>query len=182
LEEESDINIKGNPASHYEMYLDAMEQCEANTEQVKRFIARLLAGYSHKELLKFNVEQIENYTLEFVKTTFDIIHRGKLHEIAAAFTFGREDLIPDMFRSIVHDLDKNFPGKLDAFRYYLDRHIELDEEVHTPLAMQMIEELCGDDTTKWQEAKEVAKSCLKARIKLWDGIEQSIKNSQMKAV
>ncbi|MDA7768158.1 DUF3050 domain-containing protein [bacterium] len=179
LEEESDIDIKGNPASHYEMYLDAMEQCEANTEQVKRFIARLLSGYSHKELLKFNVEQIEDYTLEFVNTTFTIIHRGKLHEIAAAFTFGREDLIPDMFRSIVHDLDKNFPGKLDALRYYLDRHIQLDEEVHTPLAMQMIEELCGEDATKWQEAKEVAKICLVARIKLWDGIEQSIKKRQM---
>jgi pyrroloquinoline quinone (PQQ) biosynthesis protein C len=161
------------------MYLQAMQQCGANTQQVEQFIARLLSGYSHKELLRFNVEQLKPYTLEFVNTTFEIIHRGKLHEIAAAFTFGREDLIPDMFRSIVHDLDNNFPGKLKAFRYYLDRHIELDEEVHTPLALQMIEELCGDDTTKWQEAKQVAKLCLKARIKLWDGIEDSIKNRQI---
>jgi hypothetical protein len=102
-----------------------------------------------------------------------------LHEIAAAFTFGREDLIPDMFRSIVSDLDKNFPGKLDTFRYYLDRHIELDEEVHTPLALQMIEELCGEDEQKWLEAKQVARECLKARIKLWDGIEHSIKERKI---
>ena len=180
LEEESDIDIEGNPSSHYEMYLQSMQQSGANTQQVERFIARLISGYSHKELLKFNVEQLKDYTLEFVNTTFEIIHRGKLHEIAAAFTFGREDLIPDMFRSIVSDLDKNFPGKLDTFRYYLDRHIELDEEVHTPLALQMIEELCGEDEQKWLEAKKVARECLKARIKLWDGIEHSIKERKIK--
>ena len=182
LEEESDIDINGNPSSHYEMYVQAMQQCGANTQQVERFIERLLLGYSHKELIKFNVEQVKKYTLRFVNTTFDIIHRGKLHEIAAAFTFGREDLIPDMFRAIVKDLDKNFPGKLDSFRYYLDRHIELDEEVHTPLALQMIEELCGEDEIKWQEAKKVAIDCLKARIFLWDGIEQSIKDRQMNLI
>lgn len=181
LEEESDINIQGEPASHYEMYLDAMEQCGANTDQVKRLIARLLSGYSHKELIAFNVEQLEEYTLEFVKSTFDIIHKGELHEIAAAFTFGREDLIPDMFRAIIADLDKNFPGKLDSFHYYLDRHVHLDEENHSPMAMQMIEELCEEDERKWEEAKAVAINSLKARIALWDGIEQGIKNRQLAA-
>ena len=83
LEEESDIDIKGNPSSHYEMYLQAMQQSGANTEQVERFIGRLLSGYSHKELLKFNVERIKEYTLEFVNTTFEIIERKKLHEIAS---------------------------------------------------------------------------------------------------
>ena len=163
------------------MYLQAMEQCGANTEQVQRLISRLLKGYSHKELLKFNVENLEEYTLTFVRSTFEIIHRGNLHEIGAAFTFGREDLIPDMFRAIVNDLDKNFPNKLDAFRYYLDRHIELDEETHTPMAMEMMEELCGEDDKKWEEVKQIAIKSLQARIALWDGIEQSIKNRQMQA-
>ena len=175
LEEESDINNKGEYASHYEMYLDAMEQCGADTTQVKRLIARLLSGYSHKELISFNVEQLEEPTLEFVRSTFKIIHRGKLHEIAAAFTFGREDLIPDMFRAIINDLDKNFPGKLDALRYYLDRHVHLDEETHSPMAMQMIEELCGDDEKKWNDVKRISIQSIKARIALWDGIEQVLK-------
>ena len=181
LEEESDTDIHGNPSSHYEMYLQAMNQCGADTTQVQRLIERLLKGYSHKELLKFNVEHLQEYTLTFVNSTFEIIHRGKLHEIGAAFTFGREDLIPDMFRAIVNDLDKNFPNKLDAFRYYLDRHIELDEETHTPMAMEMMEELCGEDDQKWQEVKLIAIDSLRARIALWDGIEQSIKNRQMEA-
>ena len=181
LEEESDINNKGEYASHYEMYLDAMEQCGADTTQVKRLVARLLSGYSHKELISFNVEQLEEPTLEFVRSTFKIIHRGKLHEIAAAFTFGREDLIPDMFRAIINDLDKNFPGKLDALRYYLDRHVHLDEETHSPMAMQMIEELCGDDEKKWNDVKRISIQSIKARLALWDGIEQGIKNRQLAA-
>ena len=181
LEEESDMNIQGEPSIHYEMYLDAMEQCGADTAQVRRLIDRLLAGYNHEELIAFNVEQLEDYTLEFVKSTFEIIHKGALHEIAAAFTFGREGLIPDMFRAIIADLDKNFPGKLDSFRYYLDRHVHLDEETHTPMAMQMMEELCGDDERKWEDARQVAINSIKARIALWDGIEQGIKNRQLAA-
>ena len=180
LEEESDVNIIGDPASHYEMYLDAMKQCGANTTQVERLVKRILDGYSHKEILRFNLEGLEKYTLSFINSTFKIIHKGRLHEIAAAFTFGREDLIPDMFRAIISDLDKNFPGKLDCFRYYLDRHVHLDEETHSPMAMQMIEELCGSNEQNWAEARVIAIQSIKDRIKLWDGIEGSIKNQQLK--
>lgn len=182
LEEESDINMQGEPASHYEMYLDAMEQCGANTQQVVSFIDRLLAGYSHKEMLKFNLEGLEDYTLRFVQQTFDIIHKGELHQIASAFTFGREDLIPDMFRAIIADLDKNFPGKLKALHYYLDRHVHLDEENHSPMAMQMMEELCGTDKKKWKEVEKTAVQALQARIALWDGVEKSIKKQELNTV
>ena len=63
--------------------------------------------------------------------------------MAAAFTFGREDLIPAMFRQLVGELRDRFPGQLDTFTHYLDRHIQLDEEVHAPLARQMVRELWG---------------------------------------
>ena len=77
-----------------------------------------------------------------------------------------------MFRAIIADLDKNF-GKLDSFHYYLDRHVHLGKETHAPLAMQMMEELCGDDEIKWEKAKQVAINSLKANY--WDGIEQVLK-------
>lgn len=51
----------------------------------------------------------------------------KSHEVAAAFTFGREDLFPDMFTELVTCFNHEYPGKLDAFRYYLERHMEVDE-------------------------------------------------------
>ena len=38
LEEESDVDADGNPSSHYEMYLDAMNQSGANTGPIKSFV------------------------------------------------------------------------------------------------------------------------------------------------
>ena len=41
LEEESDVDADGNPASHYEMYLDAMKECGANTTEIENFVDRI---------------------------------------------------------------------------------------------------------------------------------------------
>jgi len=50
------------------------------------------------------------------------------------------------------------------------RHIAVDEEEHTPMAMAMLADLCGDDTTKWDECSQTVISALQARLRLWDGI------------
>jgi hypothetical protein len=106
----------------------------------------------------------------FVATTFETIHGGKLHAIAGAFTLGREDLIPDMFRNLVGDLNARFPGQLSLMIDYLERHIQLDEEHHTPMAFSMLELLCKGDATRMREAEDAIKAALRARMSLWDGI------------
>ena len=111
----------------------------------------------------------------FVKHTFDVIGTGKAHIQAAVFTFGREDLIPGMFISMVKEISKQLPGRVDTLIYYLERHIEVDGEHHSQLAYQMTEELCGDDESKWIEATAAVKEALIARIALWDGILKEIR-------
>ena len=163
LEEESDVDSEGNPASHFELYLEAMKECEAETSTIETFMENL----NKDSRPKIN-EDIDS----FLNTTFSIIEGGKSHEIASAFTFGREDLIPDMFLAIVNDMNKE--KSFDKFVYYLERHIELDGGDHGPLALELICNLCGDDEKKWDEVQEVAIKCLKARKLLWDKINNDI--------
>ncbi|MHA6248973.1 DUF3050 domain-containing protein [Pontibacter sp. CAU 1760] len=168
LEEETDVDQEGNPISHFELYLRAMDEAGANKALIEQLLQSLSDGNTVNSALdKVGIDASVKY---FVRNTFSVINSGKPHAVAAAFTFGREDLIPDMFRHLIADLNERFPGKLSTFIYYLDRHVQLDEEVHTPLALQMVSELCGDDDDKWQEALDVSKSCIEQRIELWNGI------------
>jgi hypothetical protein len=177
--EESDVNEKGEAKSHFEMYLDAMKQIDADDSQIIRFIESIKAGKSVQKSLE-EVE-IDSSVKDFVKFTFETIDSGKSHCIAAAFTFGREDVIPDMFIEILKkaDVENVHYNKL---RYYLDRHIELDGDEHGPLSLKMVEEMCGDDSSKCDDVVEISKQALKHRILLWDGIERSIVEANKKVL
>lgn len=170
--EESDIDEMGNRISHFELYLKAMEQAEANTLPIQQLIKKLQSGSTIQDALL--LPEIPVAAKNFMQFTFTIIASGKPHLIAAVFTFGREDLIPDMFLSLIKELKKQFPDKVDIFQYYIERHIEVDGGHHGALALQMTEELCGNDATKWKEATEAVKIGLAARIQLWDAICQQI--------
>ena len=62
------------------------------------------------------------------------------------------------------------------FVYYLERHIELDGDDHGPIALKMIENLCGNDQKKWEEVMEVSKKSIDMRIKLWSHISSQIEH------
>jgi hypothetical protein len=75
-----------------------------------------------------------------------------------------------MFQVIVDQLKRDSPDKVETLVYYLERHIEVDGGHHSELAYKMMEQLCGDDESKWQKATQAAVESLQVRLKLWDGI------------
>ena len=170
--EESDINRKGEPMSHFEMYLEAMESLGANPEEMYRIIEQLHSGKNIEFILENN--SIPQHIKEFMSFTFEVVKTDQPHIIAAVFTFGREDLIPDMFIEIIKNLKKSNKENLEDLIYYFERHIEVDADEHGPLALEMIQQLCGNDASKWDEALDYSKKALELRIGLWDGILNEI--------
>ena len=172
LGEESDIDQEEKPISHYELYLDAMETIGANTSEIKNFVGNIIDCNDYK--LAVSKSNIPTAACDFMNFTFDVIDTKKTHIIASVFTFGREDLIPDMFINIVKSLNEKPGSKTNDLLYYLERHIEMDGDEHGPMALKMISGLCGDDQNKWHDATTYSIKALKERIKLWDYITSQI--------
>jgi len=166
--EESDIDEKGNRTSHFELYLSAMRQMGADTLKMDQLLLLMQKGSPITDC----IEQVDIPTevKQFLQFTFEVAMHAPLHVKAAVFTFGREDLIPDMFTQILHKIYAEYPDKVSIFKYYIERHIEVDGGHHSELAIQMVSELCGDDNTKWEEATKAAVDSLKMRALLWDGV------------
>jgi len=170
--EESDVDLKGERKSHFEMYLDGMKQCGADTTPIETFISELKqTGDFAKAFEKSNTPKEAK---EFVEFTFKVIESDKDYLQSAIFTFGREDLIPGMFISIINDTQTNFPDSLSIFKYYLERHIEVDGDHHSHLALQMTANLCGANEQFWLEAEQTTLKSLQKRISLWDGVYQEL--------
>ena len=172
LTEETDDDGLGGFTSHFELYLDAMRKAGADTNAIDDFIARICRREDVGDAL--DCCAAPPGARRFVNTTFNVIRSGELHRIAACFTFGREDIIPEMFRNIVEDLRKSNSARMERFIYYLDRHIEVDTDNHGPMALEMVAAICGDSAIKWREAEETAISAMKSRVQFWDSVVEMI--------
>jgi len=172
LAEESDIDLNNNPKSHFELYLESMQLIGANTSLIDSFVREVNNSQSYLKSVK-KIE-LPIAVKEFMDFTFEIIKTNKNHVIASVFTFGREDLIPDMFIQIVKKLSSEKNIKANLLIHYLERHIELDADEHGPMALKMVQDLCGNEPLKWEEATLASQKALKMRIKLWDSILEKI--------
>jgi hypothetical protein len=175
LAEESDDDGQGGHASHFELYLQAMAQVGADTAAINRLCDALRRGHPFEEAIEST--EIPGPALEFIKTTWSFVESRSIPAIAAAFTLGREELIPDLFRGLVQTLDEREPGRLGLFRHYLDRHVHLDEDEHGPMALRMLSTVCGSDQARWQDASLAATQALEARLALWDGVLAEVESA-----
>ena len=169
LAEESDqIESLGFTGSHFELYLSAMDEVGATTDHVERFLAAM--GTGTPLVMALERSQIPAASQRFVRHTLHMSQKS-LHEVAASFLFGREDIIPDMFKRVLPLLPEAGCGH---FRAYLERHILVDGDHHGPMARNVLQSLCGKNDRRWQEASDAALSSLAARRRLWDDVVSAL--------
>jgi hypothetical protein len=163
LGEESDIDQHGNPCSHFELYIRAMEEVGADTSAINSFLEGL------------NTTKLPPEVKSFVEHNIDVAINGRVEEIAASFFYGREKLLPDVFEQILKTL-KNNGVDCPTLTYYFERHIEVDGDSHGPLAEKCLDQICGTNQSKTLRAHYAGIQALRHRERLWDATLLKIRN------
>lgn len=177
LGEEHDEIEPGRHASHFEWYLEAMDELGADTRTVRRFTAELARGTDPRAAI--DACDLPPWSAAFTRVTFALLERP-LHERASAFFHGREDVIPDLFLPIVRRLAASgLPcAKLVG---YLQRHIDVDGGTHGPRAQELIDRLVAGDAERARAAGRAAVTALEARVALWDALHADLAERTLSA-
>jgi hypothetical protein len=138
----------------------------ANTTPVTDFLEVVR---SHGLDAALDAPMVPEPSRAFMRDTFAMLREGKAHNVAASFSFGRENVIPGMFNSLLAKLGIG-EDRAPIFHYYLKRHAELDGDEHGPAALRLVATLCGDDPARLAEAVEAANAALASRARLWDRV------------
>lgn len=162
--------------SHFELYCLALEELGGDADPVRSFVECVKKQGIAIALLAADVPAPAR---EFMHTTFDLIASDKPHVVAAAFSLGREHIIPGMFRALLSEMQVT-GDMAPAFHYYLERHIQIDEEHHGPMALRLLNEFCAGDAKRLEEAVDAAERALKARLALWDGVLEAVQKNREK--
>jgi hypothetical protein len=174
--EETDVDPEGSYVSHLDLYLRAMEDVGASTVQFNTFRSLAQAGIPIETALA----QIgaPPHVQGFVAHTMALANSGTTEEVLAAFFYGREDIIPEMFGRLLRTLDdlRQNDDRLRHFIYYIDRHIELDGDSHGPKGQELLRGLVTNSPRRTESAVSAACSSIKARIVFWDGTLIKLRN------
>lgn len=169
--EENDITPKGNHLlSHFELYLQAMQECGANTRGINAFIQYVKRDPPLSLLLAQNY--LSETTRRYLAGTFDMIITKDSHILAACFAFAHEHIAENMFTHILQHLMPMAAvhDSLASFIYYFQRQIDLTGVLQGPQAETLLAILCGEDEVKWEDATDAAVFSLKSQLQFLDGI------------
>ena len=176
--EETDIGPDCSYISHLALYLRAMRDVGASTRQYEKFRSLVLVGVPVEEAL--TRIGAPPHVQTFVGHTMALANSGSTEEVLAAFFYGREDIIPEMFRRLLGTLygAKHNNDRLLHFIYYIDRHIELDGDSHGPMGRELLKDLVAHSPHRRERALRAACNSIKARIGLWNGTLNKLRNSR----
>ncbi len=163
LEEESDLDQNDQACDHFSLYVRAMEEMNADSKPIKSFLKNLdtdILSTPLKECMQFSINIAQNYPL---------------HILAGVFYFGREQLIPRIFKPYLEGVTSYPAGTLTpTLSYYLRRHMDLDGNQQVARIMKLLDVACMDSPKAYQEALSYGIQACLLRKKLWDKALESM--------
>lgn len=179
LEEESDQGLpdaegKDTYSSHFELYCQAMRDIGADATKALQFIEQVQQQDIH---IALTIAPIPEPARQFSQATFNLLATKQPHLIGAALAIGREQIIPTMFRRLLDEMALT-EWQAPTFYYYLERHVHLDDELHGPLSLRLLDHLCQDDEQRIAEARQAAYQAVNSRIAFWDGVLKALEQRQ----
>jgi hypothetical protein len=175
LGEESDMTPDGFHASHFDLYLSAMREVGANTSQIEHFVDLVRSNIAVDVALR--MVKTPDAVQKFVLTTIESAKNGSVLAVLGSFLYGREDAIPQMFKTLLADW--SVPREeTPTFIYYLQRHIELDGESHGPAATRLADDLTQGNTDSLDQIRRAGILAIEHRLALWDALQSELVRRQ----
>lgn len=171
MAEESDEDGCGAHISHFDLYRQAMAQVGADTQPIDAFVRSVADGVPPAQaLLAVNADPAVS---RFVGATLRTAQAGPVCEVLGSFVYGRENVIPNMFRRLLSQWQIE-PAQAAGLVYYLQRHIEVDGDNHGPAAERLVKGHIGEDADRHARVVAGALHAIGERLALWDALEQRL--------
>lgn len=182
LEEESD-ELENGFISHFAFYckafdaiLDDKSKCEF--DHVFQFYDQVMQGdVTYSELLGENF--IPTISKTFMEATRAQVEHEQVLVTASSFTFGREALLPLIFIELIKQPMLKDDVRLKRFELYLQRHIDLDGDIHSHLAKKLVASICKSEID-WNLAEKAAIDAIQSRLRYWDEVYDIIISEKSK--
>jgi Protein of unknown function (DUF3050) len=171
MAEESDEDGLGAHSSHFNLYLRAMQQLGADTQPIEALLRNLARGVPAARALF--AARIDPAVVRFVSATLHTAQASPLAEVLGSFVYGRENVIPGMFSSLLGQWgirDEQAPSLV----YYLRRHIALDGHDHGPATERLVQAHVGHSAARRASVTAGALHAMHERLALWDALARRL--------
>lgn len=181
---ETDEDGKGGMCSHFELYLRAMEEIDADVATVSEFAMNLRFGLPAPEAAAralLNVApEVKGPILHYVTNVTGAARTGLSEEVLAYFIFGNDDVVQSTFHTLLNNLG-DLKQLAPTFEQYLLRSTELNVKYWNGATDELLLTELEQNPIRTNTALNAAIQVVTANLYLWECAAQQIEKKRLAA-
>jgi hypothetical protein len=165
---ECDDDGCGGYLSHFELALAALAAAGGDAQPAERFVQRVRRGESLQAALE--AARVPSAARSLLQATWSVTRTGGAHRAAAAFALCAGEGLGDGLAPALVMLESKHPGTTRHARRLAERECAVDQGEFAARIGEHLQRACGEDSIRWAEAEESARSILWARASVWETV------------